>query len=197
MPASAAVYGCQGTELASDERAFFRDVRPFGFILFARNVDNPAQVASPVPPIAQLDRRCQRADFHRSGRRKGSAPQAAALAEPPAGASLRRAVRARSGSGARGRLFVRASHRARAQERRRDGELRARARRAGQGAHDIIGDRAYSLDPRHRHRARPRNDRGLSRWRRSAGDQARSRSRPRQCGQPFGASARHGLPRPS
>ena len=46
MPASAAVYGCQGTELASDERAFFSNVRPFGFILFARNVDNPAQVAS-------------------------------------------------------------------------------------------------------------------------------------------------------
>jgi beta-N-acetylhexosaminidase len=46
MPASAAVYGCQGTELASDERAFFHDVRPFGFILFARNVDNPAQVVS-------------------------------------------------------------------------------------------------------------------------------------------------------
>jgi beta-N-acetylhexosaminidase len=45
MPASAAVYGCQGTELAPAERDFFRDVRPFGFILFARNVDNPAQVA--------------------------------------------------------------------------------------------------------------------------------------------------------
>jgi len=44
MPASAAVYGCQGTELASDERAFFQDVRPFGFILFARNVDT--QVAA-------------------------------------------------------------------------------------------------------------------------------------------------------
>ena len=46
MPASAAVYGCQGHELASDERAFFQDARPFGFILFARNADNPAQVAS-------------------------------------------------------------------------------------------------------------------------------------------------------
>jgi len=46
MRASAAVYGCQGHELASDERAFFRDVRPFGFILFARNVDNPVQVSS-------------------------------------------------------------------------------------------------------------------------------------------------------
>jgi beta-N-acetylhexosaminidase len=46
MPASAAVYGCQGTELAPDERDFFRDARPFGFILFARNVNNPAQVAA-------------------------------------------------------------------------------------------------------------------------------------------------------
>jgi beta-N-acetylhexosaminidase len=45
MPASAAVYGCQGTELASEERDFFRDVRPFGFILFARNASTPAQVA--------------------------------------------------------------------------------------------------------------------------------------------------------
>src|SRR5262245_28202563 len=44
MPASAAVYGCKGTQLAAEERAFFRDVRPFGFILFARNADNPEQV---------------------------------------------------------------------------------------------------------------------------------------------------------
>ena len=46
MPASAAVYGCQGPELAPEERDFFRDARPFGFILFARNVSTPAQVAA-------------------------------------------------------------------------------------------------------------------------------------------------------
>lgn len=46
MPASAAIYGCQGPELASVEREFFRDVRPFGFILFARNVENPPQLAA-------------------------------------------------------------------------------------------------------------------------------------------------------
>jgi beta-N-acetylhexosaminidase len=44
MPASCAVYGCQGTELAAEERPFFRDVRPFGYILFARNCATPAQV---------------------------------------------------------------------------------------------------------------------------------------------------------
>jgi len=44
MAASAAVYGCQGTELAPEERGFFRDARPFGFILFARNCETPEQV---------------------------------------------------------------------------------------------------------------------------------------------------------
>ncbi len=42
MPASAAIYGCQGMELAPEEREFFRDAQPFGFILFGRNCDTPA-----------------------------------------------------------------------------------------------------------------------------------------------------------
>lgn len=41
---SAAVYGCAGHGLTAEERAFFRDVRPWGFILFRRNVDTPDQV---------------------------------------------------------------------------------------------------------------------------------------------------------
>src|SRR5215471_6832837 len=44
MPASAVVYGCRGAELAPEERAFFRDANPLGFILFSRNAENPAQV---------------------------------------------------------------------------------------------------------------------------------------------------------
>ena len=48
MPTSAAVYGCQGAELASEDRAFFRDVRPFGFILLGinGNIESPSQVAA-------------------------------------------------------------------------------------------------------------------------------------------------------
>lgn len=42
--ASAAIYGCSGHVLTEDERDFFADVRPWGFILFRRNVDNPDQV---------------------------------------------------------------------------------------------------------------------------------------------------------
>ncbi|MGV8986715.1 MAG: glycoside hydrolase family 3 N-terminal domain-containing protein [Cypionkella sp.] len=41
----AAIFGCDGLELGREEAAFFRDFDPFGFIIFARNVDNPAQLA--------------------------------------------------------------------------------------------------------------------------------------------------------
>src|SRR5579863_5763039 len=45
MPSSAAaIFGCEGALLKNEERAFFRDVEPFGFILFARNCDSPAQL---------------------------------------------------------------------------------------------------------------------------------------------------------
>jgi beta-N-acetylhexosaminidase len=41
---SAAIYGCAGTGLTKEERAFFADEQPWGFILFRRNVESPEQV---------------------------------------------------------------------------------------------------------------------------------------------------------
>ena len=41
---AAAILGCAGPTLTADERAFFRERRPLGFILFARNIDTPDQV---------------------------------------------------------------------------------------------------------------------------------------------------------
>ena len=38
------IFGCAGTALSANERAFFRDADPLGFILFGRNVVDPAQV---------------------------------------------------------------------------------------------------------------------------------------------------------
>ena len=38
-----AIFGCSGTELTPDERAFFADARPWGFILFARNIADRQQ----------------------------------------------------------------------------------------------------------------------------------------------------------
>jgi len=42
---SATILGCQGPTLDRDEAAFFREADPLGFILFARNVETPAQLA--------------------------------------------------------------------------------------------------------------------------------------------------------
>ncbi|WP_296386902.1 beta-N-acetylhexosaminidase [Reyranella sp.] len=39
----AAIFGCAGMVLSAEERAFFRDADPLGFILFARNVETPEQ----------------------------------------------------------------------------------------------------------------------------------------------------------
>lgn len=40
----AAIFGCDGLRLTTEEKVFFRDVQPFGFILFARNIDSADQV---------------------------------------------------------------------------------------------------------------------------------------------------------
>ncbi|MEM8656142.1 MAG: beta-N-acetylhexosaminidase [Pseudomonadota bacterium] len=40
----ATILDADGLRLSKDEKAFFRDADPFGFILFARNIDTPDQV---------------------------------------------------------------------------------------------------------------------------------------------------------
>jgi beta-N-acetylhexosaminidase len=42
----AAIFGCSGLSLNEEERGFFRETAPWGFILFARNIDNPDQVSA-------------------------------------------------------------------------------------------------------------------------------------------------------
>jgi beta-N-acetylhexosaminidase len=44
MSASAFIAGCAGLDLGPNEWAFFREADPWGFILFKRNIDTPAQV---------------------------------------------------------------------------------------------------------------------------------------------------------
>ena len=41
---AACFFGCAGPRLSADERAFFADVKPWGLILFRRNVETPDQV---------------------------------------------------------------------------------------------------------------------------------------------------------
>src|SRR5690349_24203662 len=48
MTNRAFITGTSGTALTADERAFIAAERPWGFILFRRNIDNPAQVKALV-----------------------------------------------------------------------------------------------------------------------------------------------------
>lgn len=45
MAESACILGCAGPELTADERALFGAARPWGLILFKRNIEDPGQVA--------------------------------------------------------------------------------------------------------------------------------------------------------
>jgi beta-N-acetylhexosaminidase len=43
-PIKPIIFGCKGLELTSEEKSFFENSNPFGFILFARNVETPEQL---------------------------------------------------------------------------------------------------------------------------------------------------------
>jgi beta-N-acetylhexosaminidase len=50
---SACILGCAATTLSREETAFFREVKPWGFILFARNVESPDQVRKLVDALRE------------------------------------------------------------------------------------------------------------------------------------------------
>ena len=47
----AAIFGCSGLDLTHEERAFFSETQPLGFILFQRNCDTPDQVRALVEDL--------------------------------------------------------------------------------------------------------------------------------------------------
>jgi beta-N-acetylhexosaminidase len=53
----AAIYGFEGAALTEDERRFFRDADPAGFILFRRNCESPAQLQALTDSLRELSGR--------------------------------------------------------------------------------------------------------------------------------------------
>ncbi len=53
MSASAIIYGCESITLSADERTLFADVQPWGFILFARNLETEDQVKNLIADLRQ------------------------------------------------------------------------------------------------------------------------------------------------
>jgi len=50
---TAAIFGCSGQVLTPEERSFFRRAKPWGFILFGRNLEAPDQVRSLVKALRE------------------------------------------------------------------------------------------------------------------------------------------------
>ena len=48
------IFGLAGPELTPDERAFFRDANPAGYILFGRNIETPAQLRALTDALRAL-----------------------------------------------------------------------------------------------------------------------------------------------
>ena len=53
------IFGLSGTTLSADEQAFFKAAEPAGFILFARNIDHPAQLRALTDDLRALTGREQ------------------------------------------------------------------------------------------------------------------------------------------
>jgi beta-N-acetylhexosaminidase len=51
------IFGLAGTAISDDERAFFRDANPVGYILFGRNIENRAQVRALTDSLRDLSGR--------------------------------------------------------------------------------------------------------------------------------------------
>ena len=54
MSVSACILGCSGPVLTAPERAFFAEARPWGFILFARNVETADQLRALTASLREI-----------------------------------------------------------------------------------------------------------------------------------------------
>ncbi|NBX02991.1 MAG: beta-N-acetylhexosaminidase [Alphaproteobacteria bacterium] len=53
-PVASAIFGVSGLELTAEERRFFADLNPYGYILFARNCESPQQVSELVAELKSI-----------------------------------------------------------------------------------------------------------------------------------------------
>nr|WP_314438388.1 beta-N-acetylhexosaminidase [uncultured Brevundimonas sp.] len=143
---SAAVYGCAGHRLTEDERAFFAKARPWGFILFRRNIDTPEQVRALTDELrgAIGDPEAPILIDQEGGRVQRMGPPHWPK-YPPGDAYLKTCDTAENARG-----LVRLGARLMAHDLREVGinvDLLPVLDVPAPDAHDIIGDRAYGADP--------------------------------------------------
>ncbi|MCQ0987449.1 beta-N-acetylhexosaminidase [Jiella marina] len=136
-----------GLTLSREERSFFADERPWGFILFSRNVDTANQVADLVAELKDVGGRATTPIFvdQEGGRINRLRPPLAPEYPPPAEIGRLYAIDPQAGERAawlQGRLLA--------------ADIMAYGFNADcipcvdvpvEGAHSVIGDRAYGVNP--------------------------------------------------
>ena len=144
MQRLAAIFGCAGASLTADEAAFFRETRPWGFILFRRNVESPDQLRALTSAL-----------------RETVDDPAAPILVDQEGGRVQRLGPPHWPKYPPGRAYGELPKSVRADVTRLGGELIARDLAAvgidvdcapvldvpEPGAHDVIGDRAYGQGP--------------------------------------------------
>jgi beta-N-acetylhexosaminidase len=143
---AACILGCQGLTLGGEERAFFRDARPWGFILFARNVGDAEQVRRLCDALREAadDEGAPIFIDQEGGRVQRLKPPLARRRRP---AALFGELHARQPALAE--EAVRLNHRLLAHELRAlglDADCAPCVDIRTPGAHDIISDRAFGTD---------------------------------------------------
>lgn len=141
---AALVLGCEGTSLNGAERAFFRDVNPLGFILFRRNIDHPDQVRTLVADLRDAVGRDAPILIDQEGGRVARLRGPHWPELPPARrvGDLPDPERAARAAWLHGRLLA-----AMLAELGIDVDCAPVADVPVPGAHDVIGDRAFAMDP--------------------------------------------------
>lgn len=144
---SACILGCSGPVLTEAEKAFFADAKPWGFILFRRNVETPEQVARLVRDLREtVGREDAPVLVDQEGGRVQRLTQPHWPKYPPA----RAFARLFHNDPQFRREFVRLGARLMAADLQRLGinvDCVPVLDVPQPGAHDIIGDRAYAEDP--------------------------------------------------
>ncbi|MDX2112365.1 MAG: beta-N-acetylhexosaminidase [Alphaproteobacteria bacterium] len=147
MSLSRAIFGCSGLRLTAEEKAFFRAVKPYGFILFARNCAAPDQVRALVADLHEASGRPTLPILiDQEGGRVARLKPPHWPAYPPAGSLA--ALYARDPQAAKHAVYLNA--RLMAEDLAALGitvDCAPLADLPVEGAHDIIGDRAFGRSP--------------------------------------------------
>ncbi len=143
----AMILGASGTRLTEDERAFFRAERPWGFILFARNVADGPQLRALVEDMRSCTGRGDAPVFidQEGGRVQRLRPPLAP--DYPPGAALGSLYWSDRDAGLRAAWLMSRLHAFDLSRYAITADCLPVLDVPVEGAHDVIGDRAYGKDP--------------------------------------------------